>query len=152
TYNMPYAMWLNGPLDVEALQRAVDALVARQAVLRTRIDAIDGVPEQVVADIGTVPIERIELPPALDEVERTRQAESIAAELGSQPFALAAGSLIRAALICAGPDRHLFVLLLHHIISDGESMKILVDELSAFYRAETTGESVSLPPLWLEYG
>jgi amino acid adenylation domain-containing protein len=152
TYNMAYAMWLDGPLDARALQRAMDAMVARHAVLRTSIVALDGVPEQIVADTGTVPIERIELPAALDDGERTRQAESIAADRARQSFDLAAGPLIRAALVGAGPDRHLFVLVLHHSISDGASMQILIDELSAVYQAETTGAPASLPPLWMEYG
>ena len=56
TYNLPYAFWLEGPLDSRALQRAVDALVGRHAVLRTSIIATGGVPEQVVADAGAVPI------------------------------------------------------------------------------------------------
>jgi len=152
TYNMPYAMWLDGPLDAGALQRAMDALVARHAVLRTSIVAFDGVPEQIVADTGSVPIERIELPAALDDGERARQADSIAADRARQPFDLAAAPLIRAALIGAGRDRHLFVLIVHHSISDGASMKILIDELSAVYRAEMAGAPASLPPLWMEYG
>ena len=152
TYNLPYACWLEGPLDAHALQRAVDAMVGRHAVLRTSIVGFDGVPAQVVADTGTVPIERIELPPGLDECERTRKAESIAVELGRQPFDLATAPLVRVALISAGPDRHLFVLVMHHSISDGSSMKILIDELSAVYRAETAGLTASLPPLVMEYG
>ncbi len=152
TYNMPYAIWLDGPLDAQALQRAMDAMVARQAVLRTSIVAFEGVPEQVVADTCAVPIERIELPAVLDAGERTRQAESIAADRARQPFDLAAGPLIRATLIGAGPDRHLFVLVMHHIISDGGSIQIVVDELSAAYLAATTGVPASLPPLWMEYG
>jgi amino acid adenylation domain-containing protein len=152
TYNMPYAIWLYGPLDRPALQRALDALVARQAVLRTSFIAVDGVPEQVVAGTGAVPIEHIELPAALDGGESTRQAESIAARRARRPFDLAAGPLIRAALIGSGSGRHLFVLVMHHIISDGLSMPILADELSAAYRAETTGVPAALPPLWMEYG
>jgi Condensation domain/Phosphopantetheine attachment site len=151
TYNLPYASWLEGPLDAQALQRAMDALVARHAVLRTSIVGYDGVPEQVVADTGTVPIERIELPPGLDACERTQKAESIAVELARQPFDLTAAPLIRMALIGAGPDRHLFVLVMHLSISDGSSVKILIDELSAVYRAETAGLPASLPPLWMEY-
>src|ERR1700730_17338908 len=85
TYNMPYAMRLDGPLDAEALQRAIDAMVTRHAVLRTSIVAFDGVPEQVVADTGTVPIERIELPADSEDRERTRRAESIAGHLGRAP-------------------------------------------------------------------
>jgi amino acid adenylation domain-containing protein len=152
TYNMPFAMWLDGPLDTSALQRAMDAVVARQAVLRTSIVALDGLPEQVVADTGATPIERIELPAALDDGERTRQAEAIMADRARQPFDLADGPLIRAALIPAGPDRHLFGLVMHHIISDGASMQILISELSAMYRAETSGAPAPLPPLWMEYG
>ena len=152
TYNMPYAFWLEGPLDAHALQRAMDAMVTRHAALRTSIVGYDGVPEQVVADTGTVPIERIEFPPGLDDRERTRRAESITVELARQPFDLAAAPLIRTALIIAGPDRHLFVLVMHGSISDGLSAKILTDELSAVYQAETAGEPASLPPLLMEYG
>lgn len=152
TYNMPFAMWLNGPLDAAALQRAIDATVARQAVLRTRITALDGVPEQIVADSGTIPIERLELPADLDEDESTRRATEIATELGIRPFDLAAGPLIRATLIVIRPDRHLFLLVMHHIISDGESMKVLMKDVSAFYRAEVTGVPATLPTMWLEYG
>jgi amino acid adenylation domain-containing protein len=152
TYNMPYAIWLDGPLDARALQRALDAMVARHAVLRTSIVAFDGVPEQLVADSGTVPIERIELPSGLDEDERTRRADAIAADLARQPFDLSAGPLIRATLVGAGADRQLLVLVIHHIISDGVSMRILTEELSAAYRAETTGAPASLPALSMEYG
>jgi len=145
-------MWLDGPLDARALQRALDTMAARHAVLRTSIVAFDGVPEQVVADTGTVPIERIDLPAAKADGERTRQAESIAADRARQPFDLATAPLMRATLIGAGPDRHLLVLVMHHIISDGVSMEILIGELSAAYRAETTGVPASLPPLWMTYG
>jgi hypothetical protein len=152
TYNMPYAMWLDGPLDPRALQRALDAIAARHDVLRTSIVAFDGVPEQVVADTGTVPIERIDLPPAMEDGECARKAESIAADRSRQPFDLATAPLMRATLIGAGPGRHLLVLVMHHIISDGASMGILIGELSAAYRAETTGVPASLPPLWMTYG
>ena len=87
-----------------------------------------------------------------DLAERTRQAEAIAADRARQSFDLAAGPLIRAALIGAGPDRHLLLLVMHHIISDGVSMEILFAELSACYRAEAAGEPASLPPLLMEYG
>jgi amino acid adenylation domain-containing protein len=152
TWNMPFAIWLDGPLDSGALQQAVDAMVARHAALRTSIVAFDGLPEQVVADAGTVPIEHVELPAAAGEDERTQRAESIAAERARQPFDMTAGPLIRATLIAAGPGRHLFVLVMHHSISDGVSMEILIPELSAAYRAAAAGEPLSLPPLWMEYG
>jgi amino acid adenylation domain-containing protein len=152
TFNIPYSIWLDGPLDADALQRAMDSLAARQAVLRTSLVAFDGVPEQVVADSGTVPIERMELPAGPDDTERIRRAESITADRARQPFDLAHGPLVRATLIGVGPARHLFILVMHHSIGDGATIKIVMAELSAFYRAETTGAPASLPPLWLEYG
>jgi amino acid adenylation domain-containing protein len=152
TWNMPYLFWLDGPLDPGALQRALDALAARHAVLRTSIVALDGLPEQVVADTGTLPVEHIELAAALENGERTRQAEAIMADRALQPFDVAAGPLIRATLIGAGPDRNLFGLVMHHIISDGLTLKILIEDLSALYRAESSGVPASLPQLWMEYG
>ncbi len=152
TFNIPYAVSLDGPLDVSALQRALDTAVARHAVLRTRLVAFDGVPEQDVADSGAVVIERIELEDAAGSDESIRQAESIAAARACEPFDLAAGPLIRCTLIRTGPDRHLFVLVVHHVISDGTSMRILMDELSAGYRAELTGAPAALPALPMSYG
>jgi hypothetical protein len=152
TYNLPYGCWLEGPLDPRALQRAMDAMVARHPALRTSIVARDGEPEQVIADTGTVPVEHIELPPGLDEGERTRRAESIAVDLARKPFDLATAPLIRMALIVAGADRHLLVLVMHHSISDESSMRILIDELSDVYRAETVGVTATLPELVMDYG
>ena len=152
TFHIPYAISLDGPLDAGALQRALDAAVVRHAVLRTSIIAYDDVPEQRVADTGTVVIERLELPETLPPDEANRQAEVIAADRARQPFDLAAGPPIRATLIRTGPDRHLFVLVIHHIITDGTSMRILMEELSAGYRAELTGVPASPPPLWMSYG
>ena len=152
TFNMAFAIWLNGPLDAEILQRSMDALAARHSALRTSLVAFDGVPEQVVADVGSLPIERIELAVTQHEDERTSQAESIAGDRARQSFDLAKGPLIRATLIATAPGRQLFVLAMHHSISDGVSMGILISELSAFYRAELTGRPASLPPLWIEFG
>jgi amino acid adenylation domain-containing protein len=151
-YNMPFAIWLDGPLDPGALQRALDAMVARHAVLRTSLVTFDGIPEQVVADTGEVRIEHIELPPGLDEDEATKRANAIALDVAVRTFDLATAPLITATLIAAGPDRHLFILNMHHAISDGESMKILFGDLSAAYLAETTGTPAPYPELWLGYG
>ena len=145
TFHMPYAIWLDGPLDAAALQRAMDAMVARHPILRTAIVAVDGVPEQVVADTGSVPIEQLSLlagpdQRGPDQNEPDRQAEAIALRMALQPFELARAPLVRAALIRTGLDRQLLVLVLHHIIGDGASLAVLFEELSAVYRAETGGE------------
>ena len=152
TYNMPYAVWLEGPLDVQALQLALDAMVARHAVFRTSIVSFGGVPEQVVADACELPIEHIGIAQDLTGDEAVKQAEAIAAELALKPFDLAAAPLFRPALIAVGPDRHMFLLTMHHSMSDGESMKVMLNELAAAYRAETTGVPATFPELWVEYG
>ena len=95
-------------LDAELLVRIPRnwmSEITEKFLLRTRIVALDGVPEQVVADAGTVPIERIELPAALDDGEGTSRAESIAADRARLPFDLAAGPLLRAVLIGALEDQ-----------------------------------------------
>jgi hypothetical protein len=79
-------------------------------------------------------------------------AESIAGDLARKPFDLATAPLIRMALIVAGADRHLLVLVMHHSISDESSMKILTGELSDVYRAETVGVPATLPSLLMDYG
>src|SRR2546430_8066871 len=98
--NLACGIWLDGPVDPDAVQRAMDAMVARHAVLRTGIVAAGGVPEQVVADTARVPVDRVTLPDGV-------AAESVAAELAERPFELARGPLLRAALLQAGPDRSL---------------------------------------------
>ncbi|MFL6141262.1 MAG: condensation domain-containing protein [Labedaea sp.] len=137
---LPYAIWLNGPIDPAALQRAMDTMVARHAALRTSIGTG---PEQVVAETASVPIYRVVLPggPA-----GSARAESIAAELAGRAFDLAHGPLLRAALIEAGPQRSLFVLVLHRIIADETALAVLLAELSRVYSAG------ALPPLWMDYG
>lgn len=152
TYHMPYATWLSGSLDADALQRALDAVVARHAVLRTSLVATNGTPEQIVADFGGIPLERGVVPEGITEADATRHAEAMAREAANRPFDLTRGPLARVLLIKAGPDRHLFAVTCHHSISDGWSMRILADEVAAGYRAAVTGEPSDLEPLSLQYG
>ncbi|HET6210334.1 MAG TPA: condensation domain-containing protein, partial [Jatrophihabitans sp.] len=172
TFNMPYLLWLDGPLDPGLLQRALDVLVARHAVLRTSITAVDGVPEQVVADTGSIPIELLTLPatdagsdavgpdelvpddlrPDETAPDKAGQAEELALARAVRPFQLDRPPLLRVSLIQTGPRRRLLVLVMHHAISDGASMQVLIHDLAAAYRAEAAGEPLDLPPLWMDYG
>jgi len=146
TFNMPYALRLEGPLDGAALQRALDALAQRHGALRTRLVAFDGVPEQVVADTGAMPIEHVDLSAEPDEARRTRRAEQLTARCAARPFDLAAGPLARALLIRLAPGEHTFVFVMHHAVGDGRTLEILFDELARLYRGET------LPDNWMDYG
>ncbi len=145
-YNMPMARRLTGPLDVHALERALSGVVARHEVLRTRLPARDGEPEQV-----------IDAPEAfkLNVVEATSEADAqrIVRERGRVPFDLAGEHMFRCTLVRIGLTDHVLVIETHHIAFDGWSASVLFDELGALYRAEmsTTGETAELPPLPLQY-
>ncbi|WP_267938918.1 non-ribosomal peptide synthetase [Saccharothrix sp. S26] len=117
---------LTGPLDVPRLARALDALACRHDALRTTFDVMGDEPVQVVAPRGTIPL-RV-LPARADATEPSP------AELGlDEPFDLRHGPLTRAVLSPLGPDEHLLVLVQHHIVTDGWSVQVLLEELAELY-------------------
>ena len=136
TYNIPAVFRLRGPLDVDALSRALHGVVERHEVLRTRFVERDGVPMQVVGNEFTYRTYRT--------YTTYRTYELIDEEL-HHPFDLTRDPLFRALLIEEAPDTHVLVLVLHHSIADGWSMGVLMDELLALYTASP------LPPLTLQY-
>jgi amino acid adenylation domain-containing protein len=152
TYNLPLALHLSGPLDVEALRAAVTALIRRHETLRTTIDERDGVPVQVVApepvDDRPLPVE--EAPPGPGEdvtavIRRLTTAESGAA------FDLRHGPLLRPRLFRIDADEHLLTLYTHHIVSDGASLVIIGRDLAQLYWAAVGGTAPDLPELPIQY-
>ncbi len=133
-YNVGVGLTLSGPLDRPALRTALAALAARHESLRTTFRTVDGQGVQVVAETGTVPLLEVE---AADDLDA-----QLAAEL-DHPFDLATGPLTRATLIRRGADEHLLLLSQHHIVTDGWSVGLLVDELAALY----AGEDLAPPPV-----
>ncbi len=126
-YHLPYAVRLRGALDVEALGRALTALVARHESLRTRFDNVDGKPWQVIDPAPA----RWPLP-----VTELAGAQEITAWLdseGHRPIDLAAGPLFRSRLARLGADDHVLLLVWHHIIVDGWAIGVLTSELSRLY-------------------
>jgi hypothetical protein len=111
-YSIPMAFRLRGPLDVAALRSAVDRIVARHASLRTTFPDQGGEPVQVVTPTGT----------AVFEISAITDADEFAATEARRPFDLAKGPLFRTALGVLGPDDHVLVLNLHHIIADAWSL------------------------------
>ncbi len=144
TYNVPLAFRLSGALDVDALRRALAALVARHPALRTTLGAEDGEPVQVVA-----PEVRAELP--VEEVAEDGVRARLAEE-ALRPFDLAAGPLFRFRLLRVAPAEHVLSLVVHHAVFDGGSTPVLLRELSALYAAYARGEEPDLPPLAVDYG
>jgi amino acid adenylation domain-containing protein len=139
TYNIPWALWLDGALDVSALQQAWDAVLVRHEALRTTFRNESGVPVQVVDDepaawpLVASSVEQL----AADE--REPAALAMIRDLARAPFDLATGPLVRTALIRLSPESHVLAVVIHHIVADGWSFRILFDELSADYEAISRG-------------
>ncbi len=136
-YNICFAFRLGGPLDVALLRDCLDAIIARHEVLRTTFEARDGEPVQKVGDAQPLGLELVELG-VVPRGERLAEVRRWAHDLGSRPFDLAQGPLVRGRLLRLADDEHVLVLAIHHIAFDGWSSALLVDELAALYAAGAT--------------
>ena len=150
-YNVTRALRLAGPLDADALARALDRLVERHEILRTTYATRDcGATRQRVLAEAHVTLERHDLS-SLGERERDHRLREIVADRARLPFDLGTSIPLRATLIRLGADDHALTIESHHIASDGWSGWILGRELSALYRAERRGIASGLPELPIQY-
>jgi amino acid adenylation domain-containing protein len=150
TYNLPGAVRLVGELDPAALSRAIDVIVERHEVLRTTFEVVGGEPRQRIHAPSSVPVRNVDLR-ALPERERAERARDEARAEGSRPFDLGRGPLIRVALVRLTDEEHLLLFTMHHAVSDGWSIGVLVRELSTLYAAFARGEPSPLAPLPIQY-
>ena len=137
-FAIAFAWEIAGPLDVDALARALDWLVARHEPLRSGFPSEDGRPWQRIDPPGFVLTRADAAPDALAEAERAFVA---------RPFDLAQAPLFRARLLRLAPDRHRLLLSFHHIIADGWSRGVFLRELTECYRAFRDGRTPDLPDL-----
>jgi amino acid adenylation domain-containing protein len=153
-YNLPGALRLCGPLDVAALERSLNAIVARHEALRTsfgyKSSGDDDEPVQIIAptlhmalpviDLSTVP-------------QATREAVVLdhALREAQQPFDLATGPLLRTAVLRLTPEEHVLLVTFHHSIADGWSQGIFIQELTTCYAAFVAGQTPTLPALPIQY-
>jgi amino acid adenylation domain-containing protein len=149
-YSIPMAWRLAGALDERAMERALSEIVRRHEALRTVFAEVDGSPVQVIAPFGglVLPVEDLS---ALGEADREAAVTRRAGEEASRPFDLSAGPLFRAALLRLHAEEHVLLLSMHHIVSDGWSMEVLLRELSALYAAYREGRESPLPELAVQY-
>ncbi|WP_395338239.1 amino acid adenylation domain-containing protein [Ningiella sp. W23] len=143
-YNMPFALRLSGQLNAQALQCALNTIVSRHAILRTcyRIDK-NGEAYQQLRDVCDVELQWHDCNP---------QSLSKAIEDEAQrPFDLGHDLMLRAKVLCTAPDEYVLLLTMHHIASDGWSMGIFLQELSASYNAMLVNQRASLPELPVQY-
>ncbi|MFD3658811.1 amino acid adenylation domain-containing protein, partial [Streptomyces sp. NPDC058620] len=148
-YNMSTRLRFTGDIDLLALGVALDALVARHEVLRTRLVAgADGVAQQVIDPAAAVPLPVVDVS---DSADPRDAADRLIGEDGLTPFDLANGPLVRATLLRLAPDDHTLTLAMHHVVFDEWSDRILRRELSELYEAFRAGEPDPLPSLPVQY-
>ena len=149
-YNIPIGLGLKGTLKVAVLQRSLEEMVRRHEALRTCFEMVEGRPVQVIQPATSVEMPVIDVSD-LAEPEREREARRLCAEAAQRPFDLAHGPVLRATLIRLGPGEHLFLMVVHHIASDGWSMGLLVGELKLLYQAFCENQPSPLPELPIQY-
>src|SRR6185436_9418811 len=149
-YNMPAALRLEGWLDVSALVHSFREIARRHEVLRASFPVVGGRPAQVLApdfELRLVVEDLSVLHPDDREPEARRRAQ----EEALRPFDLTRGPVLRARLLRLAPEEHVLLATLHHIVSDGWSMGVLVGDLAALYEAYSQGRPSPLPELPLQY-
>jgi amino acid adenylation domain-containing protein len=149
-YTVPAVVQLDGELDLTALEQSFTELKRRHEILRTTFKSFDGRPVQVVASADTVRVPVVDLE-ELDAVEKQLEVRRLVECEALRPFNLSSGPLMRLALVRVNRTRHVLVLLMHHIISDGWSVGVLVRELATLYNSFSTGEPSPLPELPIQY-
>ncbi len=151
TYNVPGAVRLVGPLDVEAFRQSLNAIVERHESLRTTfVLGSDGSPQQRIWPTAFVdlPVHDFQ---ELVESEREERALKLATDESRSPFDLAEGPLIRAFLVQLGSEEHIFVFNIHHIVTDGWSMGLFTDELLELYESFCQSRPSTLDELPIQY-
>ncbi|MBF0551276.1 MAG: amino acid adenylation domain-containing protein, partial [Deltaproteobacteria bacterium] len=147
-YQIPTSFLIEGQLDLAAFGRAFHDLALRHQSLRTTFVNVNGRPKQEIHPEPNFTIEEIDLSEEPDNLDLAREYANRQAD---EPFDLAAGPLVRARLLKLAPDRHVFLLNMHHIITDAWSFDVLAKEILALYHAYVTGRPNPLPPLRIQY-
>lgn len=150
TYNMASALALRGPVRIDLLQKTFSAIVQRHESLRTRFVEQDGATSQIIDDGSDWALTVHDL----SSIEVMAQEVAVQQALDQEvltPYSLASGPLFRVQVIKRSDDEHVLVVGMHHIVSDGWSMEILVKELVTLYVSFAAGLPDPMPPLSVQY-
>ncbi|MBL1266032.1 non-ribosomal peptide synthetase [Candidatus Methylomicrobium oryzae] len=148
-YHIADAVYLNGQIDVDALQRSIDKLVARHESLRTTFRSDDGKPVQIVHDGMAVEVQWLDLSTQSGDIDAL--AKSRVENLEREPFDLVNAPLLRVAVLELAVDRHVLVWVLHHIVADEWSLNILLNEFAELYQGFCQGREAGLTDLAVGY-
>ena len=149
-YNVPLAVRLSGPIDPNTLERSVNEIVRRHDALRTTFSTVDGQPVPITRPKLNVALLTIDLA-SYPEHEREARAHALLSAEAARPFDLTKGPLIRTTLARLDEQDHLFLVVMHHIVSDGWSLGLFFQELSAIYDAFARGQQSPLSALPIQY-
>jgi len=149
-YNIPLALRLSGHINIAALQSSIKEIIQRHEALRTNFAIVEGQPVQVIASTLTFQLQVVNLS-HLSESQREIEAKRLATVEANRPFNLEQEPLLRGVVLQLGETEYLLLLTMHHIISDGWSLGVLVRELTELYKAFCTGKPPVLPELPVQY-
>ena len=149
-YNMTSALRIRGRVNIGALERSLKEIIERHEILRTVFPVMGGVPIQAIRPSEESALEVMDVRGATREA-RKEQGQRLCEEETRRPFDLAKGPLFRSVMIRLGEDDQILSMTMHHIVSDGWSMRILHRELSVLYRAFSRGEPSPLSPSPIQY-
>lgn len=149
-YNTPLEARLLGTLDIAALYKSLCMLIQRHEMLRTTFTESNGEPIQVIGQSSHQAFPIIDLQ-GLTEAEQEQESIRLTRAGFHLPFDLSAGPLLRVALYRLSPQKHLFVLIIHHIAFDAWSTAVLIRELTHLYEAYSSGNAPALPALPIQY-
>ncbi|MCA2621160.1 MULTISPECIES: non-ribosomal peptide synthetase [unclassified Microcystis] len=149
-YNIPVALRLRGHLNQAALTQSLEEIIQRHEALRTNFVTVNGQPTQVIQTVIKWTVSVINLQ-HLSPEEQKNAAKKLVKGQALQPFDLANEALVRATLIVLNNNEYWLSLCLHHVISDGWSMGVFIEELTALYNAVNQGQVSPLKPLPIQY-
>ncbi|MEL7521137.1 MAG: condensation domain-containing protein, partial [Cyanobacteria bacterium J06553_1] len=152
-YNIPLCLQLTGDLDEAALVKSFEAILARHEVLRTRFVLKQGEPVQVIDEQPELPWQRLDWQ-SVEEAAIASQLDTFLASEYQRCFDMQSGPLFQLTLIQSAPDRQYLIANFHHIITDGWSMGVLIQELTALYQQfiqSSAAPTTPLPALPIQY-
>lgn len=149
-YNVCQVMRLTGTLNVPALQGALDEITRRHDVFRTTIVASDDGPLQVITHPAHLPLAQADLSGLASEQRQSELSHRLETH-AKRPFDLTKDQLIRALLVRLGPEEHVLMLVMHHIVSDGWTLGLLVREIAVLHETFSSGLDSPLPPLPISF-
>ena len=149
-YNVPAALRLTGSLNIAALQQTFNEIVRRHEALRTSLAVVSGQPVQRIAAAFHLPINVVDLR-NLPKESRQTEANRLTAQEAQRSFNLSNDLLLRVTLLQLDDAEYLLMLNMHHIVSDGWSIGVLIQELGALYTAFASEKPSPLPALSIQY-